>query len=97
MTTEIGFDKPRPIDFTFKGAPLAVRSMPLRLGIKLQSIEQDEGVPADILAEIISACVVDKKGKSIWSVDEVLDFDLEPMLKLFNEVSGVTVEDAAKN
>ena len=97
MTIEVGFVKPRSVDFTFDGKPLAVRNMPLRLGLKLQAIDKDGDVPPELVAEIIADCVVDKGGKSVWSIDDVLNFDLEPMLRIFSEVSGEKVEDAEKN
>lgn len=97
MTIKIGSSKPRPIDFDFDGKALAVRKLPLRLGLKMQAVADDEGLPPELVAEIISECVVDEKGKHIFSVEQVLDFDLEPMLKLFSEVSGISVGDAEKN
>jgi hypothetical protein len=97
MSIEIGSGKPRSIDFTFDGKPLAVRNMSLRLGLKMQLQGDEDGLPAELVAEIIAECVVDKKGNTVWGVDEVLDFDLEPMMKLFSEVSGATIGDAEKN
>ena len=98
MTVEIGSVKPRAIDFTYKGKKLAVRKMPLSLGLKLQTLE-DDVVPPDLVAEIIAKCVVDEKGNQVWRLDEVLELDLDPMLQLFSEVSGaaLTAEEAEKN
>ena len=99
MTVEICSSKPRSVDFTFDGKPLFIRQLPLELGLKMQVFEEDANIPPDIIAEIISQCVVDEKGKAVWSVDDVLGFDLKPMLELFSEVSGTSlnVEDAKKN
>lgn len=99
MTIDIVASKPRAIDFTFDGKKLAVRKMPLSLGLKLQAAE-DDNIPAELLGEIIARCVVDQKGKAVFSVEQVLDSDLEPMLQLFNEVTGYSVpqgEDVEKN
>lgn len=98
MTVEIGSNKPRAIDFTFNGNALAVRKLPLSLGLKLQSAPED-GIPAELVAEIISKCVVDGDGNKVWTPDDVLDFDLDPMLQLFSEISEsvVRVEEAEKN
>jgi hypothetical protein len=99
MAIEIGKKKPRPIDFTFNGKPLAVRKLPLRLGLKMNAFAGENSLPAELVAEIISHCVVSKDGKSVWNTEEVLDFDLDTMLKLFSEVSGEAtgIEDAEKN
>ena len=98
MTVEICSSKPRDVDFTFNGKPLFVRQMPLQLGLKVQAMGDGDNVSPDIVAEIISQCVVDGKGKAIWSTDDVLGFDLKPMLEIFSEVSGrSTIEDAKKN
>ena len=98
MTVEICAGKPREVDFTFDGKPLFVRQMPLQLGLKLQTVEDGDSVSPEIVAEIISQCVVDAKGKAVWSNDDVLGFDLKPMLEIFSEVSGrSTIEDAKKN
>lgn len=98
MATEIGKAKPREIDFTYEGKPLAVRRLSLHLGMKLQTVE-DDSLPPEIVAEVISECVVSKDGKKLWSVDDVLQFDLDAMLKLFSEVSGISfnIEEAEKN
>ena len=98
MTVEICSSKPREVDFTFNGKQLFVRQMPLQLGLKVQAMEDGADVSPEIVAEIISQCVVDGKGKSIWSNEDVLGFDLKPMLEIFSEVSGrSTIEDAKKN
>jgi len=97
MTIEVGLVKSRSVDFTFDGKPLAVRNLSLRLGLKLQATNKDNEVPPEVVAEIIADCVVDEGGKSVWSIDDVLNFDLEPMLKIFSEVSGARVKDAEKN
>lgn len=99
MTVDIVSSKPRSIDFTFDGKPLFVRRLPLQLGLKMQAVKEDESLPAEIIAEIISQCVVGKNGKAVWSVEDVLGLDLEPMLKLFSEISGMSVGigDAEKN
>ena len=98
MATEIGKAKPREIDFTYEGKPLAVRRLPLRLGLKMQALTE-ESVPPEVVAEIISECVVSNDGKSVWSIDEILEFDLDSMLSLFSEVSDIAlnVEEAEKN
>ena len=98
MATEIGKAKPREIDFTYEGKPLAVRRLPLRLGLKMQALTE-ESVPPEVAAEIISECVVSNDGKSVWSIDEILEFDLDSMLSLFSEVSDIAlnVEEAEKN
>jgi hypothetical protein len=98
MTIEVGREKPREIDFTYEGKPLAVRRLSLRLGLKLQEI-QDDSLPPETVAEVISECVVGKDGMKLWSVDDVLEFDLEVMLNLFSEVSGISfnIEEAEKN
>lgn len=98
MPVEVGKGKPRVIDFTYRGKPLAVRRLPLSLGLKMQTITGDS-MPSELVAEVISECVVYKDGKKVWSVDDVLEFDVDPMLKLFSEISGASVstEDAEKN
>ena len=98
MAIEVGKVGPREIDFSYQGKALAVRKLPLRLGLKMQTLEEDSLSP-DIVAEVISECVVYKNGKTVWSIDEVLELDLQPMLKLFSEVSGTSfsAEDAEKN
>ena len=99
MATDITPRKPRSIDFTFEGKPLFVRRLPLRLGLKLQSFGDEDSLPPEIVAEIISECVVNEDGKQVWSEDDVLGFDMEPMLKIFSEVSNapVSAEEAEKN
>lgn len=98
MTTAIFSSKPRPIDFTFEGSKLAVRKLPLSLGLKLQALEGDN-IPAELLGEIIAKCVVTEEGTAVFSAQQVLDSDLEPMLKLFNEVTSGSLdgEDVEKN
>ena len=98
MAIEIGGRKPRPIDFTFEGEPLFVRQLPLRLGLKLQSESDDDMVPAEIIAEIIAECVVNKGGNNVFDVDSILGFDTKDMLELFSAVSGeASVKEAEKN
>ena len=99
MAIEIGKKKARPIDFTFNGKPLAVRKLPLRLGLKMNAHAGEDSLPAELVAEIIANCVVGKDDKAIWDAEAVLDFDMETMLKLFSEVSGeaMGIEDAEKN
>ena len=98
MTVQIGKGKPREIDFEFEGKKLFVRKLPLSLGLKLHSVT-DDVVPPEFIAEVISECVIYKDGKKPFSVKDVLEFDLDPMLKLFSEVTGSTVstEEAEKN
>lgn len=97
MTTEIGMAKPRATDFTVNGKAVSVRKLPLSLGLRLQSVEGE--IPPEIIAEVIAQCVVDGKGKPIFTVETVLNHDLEPMLKLFYEVTSSVAkgEDAEKN
>lgn len=99
MTTEIGASKPRPIDFTKDEKKLAVRSLPLSLGVKMQGITEDRKISGELIAEIVSTCVVYEDGSQVWTVDEVLQNDMAPMLQLFHKVSGAmaTIEDAGKN
>ena len=99
MTIEICSSKPKEVDFTFNGKPLFVRNLPLKLGLKMQAFVDDASIPPELLAEIVSQCVVDGKGKPVWSADDVLGFDLKPMLQIFTEVSGtaLNVDDAKKN
>ena len=99
MTVEICSSKPKSVDFTFNKKPLFVRKLPLQLGLKMQEFDDGTSIPSEIVAEIISQCVVDAKGKAVWSTDEVLGFDLKPMLEIFSEVSGTSlnVGDAKKN
>ena len=99
MSVELGAGKPRSIDFTFNGKPLAVRRLPLRLGLKLQNVGDGDTISSDIVAEFISTCVVHEDGSSVWNPDDVLDFDAAAMMSLFSEVSGLAVstEEAEKN
>lgn len=99
MTTEIGGTKTRAVDFTLDGKQLYTRKLPLRLALKMQSVDDGEVVPADLIAEFISSCVVYEDGALVWTPDGVLEFDAAFMLELFTEVSGaaVTTEEAAKN
>lgn len=99
MAVELGKSKPRPIDFKLDGKALAARRLPLRLALKIQSVGDGDALPADIVAEFISTCVVYKDGSTVWTPEEVLDFDAENMVELFQEVSGfsATVEEAEKN
>ena len=98
MPIEIGGRKPRATDFTFDGEPLFVRQMPLRLGIKLQSVNEDGEIPAEIIAEIIAGCVVSGKGEVVFDVDTVLDFDIKEMMELFSVISKTdSIGDAEKN
>lgn len=99
MPFEIKSEKPKKIDFTFNGKQLFTRSLSLRIGLKLQGVEDGDLIPADIVSEFISSCVVYEDGKNVWGMDEVLDFDAAAMMKLFAEVSGIStsVEDAEKN
>lgn len=96
MTIKIGTSKPKAIDFTHNGVSLAVRKLPLRLGLLLQREEGD--VSPDLLAEILATCVVHEDGVQAFTKDEALDFDLDVMLKLFDEVSAsASMENAEKN
>lgn len=99
MPVELGKTQPRAIDFELDGKPLAIRRLPLRLGLKIQSVEDGDFIPADIIAEFISTCVVYEDGNQVWTPEEVLDFDAQSMMLLFGEVSGLstTVEEAEKN
>lgn len=96
---ELGGSNLRSIDFMLEGKPLFVRKLPLRLGLKFQSVDDGEAIPADVVAEFISTCVVYEDGGQVWNGEEVLDFDAASMMTLFSEVSGLTVttEDAEKN
>jgi len=99
MPIEIGGSKARPVDFTLEGKGLFVRKLPLRLALKIQSVDDGDVIPAEIVAEFISACVVYDDGGQVWDVDDVLEFDATSMMGLFTEVSGhaVTTEEAGKN
>lgn len=97
MPVEIGGSKPRSIDFTFHGKALFIKRLPLRVGLQMQRVSDGDFIPADVVAEIISSCVVYEDGSNVWSAEEVLDFDATSMMELFSEVSGLSVEEAEKN
>lgn len=99
MTTEIGVSKPRPIDFTKDEKTLAVRNLPLMLGVKMQGLTDGDAISGELIAEIVSTCVVYEDGSQVWTVEEVLENDMAPMLQLFHEVSGTmtSIADAEKN
>src|SRR6056300_591965 len=99
MTIEIGFGKPKRTEFSLDGTILYVRKMPFGLGFRLQSVAEGDDIPVELLAEIVATCVVNKDGKPLLTIDRVLELDLEPMMQLFNEVSGASIkaEDAEKN
>lgn len=99
MPIEVKPVKPRSIDFTFNDKPLFVRGLSLRVGLKIQGVADGDSIPADIVSEFISSCVVYEDGSNVWSTDEVLDFDAATMMQLFTEVSGLSVsaEEAEKN
>ena len=99
MPFEIKSEKPKKIDFTFNGKQLYTRSLSLRIGLKVQGVSEGDLIPADIVSEFISSCVVYKDGSKVWDMDEVLDFDATAMMKLFKEVSGIStsLEEAEKN
>lgn len=99
MTTEISGGRHKDTDFTFEGKPLFIRRLPLRLGLKLQSVSEGETVPAEIIAEIISECIVFEGGGKVWTHEDVLDFDTQPMLEIFSAISesSISGKDAEKN
>lgn len=99
MAIEIKPEKPRKIDFTYNKKPLFVRGLSLRVGLKIQGVADGDSIPADIVSEFIASCVVYEDGSKVWDIDEVLDFDAATMMKLFTEVSGLSVsaEEAEKN
>lgn len=100
MSFDIAPKAPKKIDFTYGDKQLYVRGLTLSLGLKLQSIPEDQDISAELIAEIVAASVVDKNGARIFvSAEEALGMDLEPMLKLFSEVSSLSVkpEEAEKN
>jgi hypothetical protein len=96
MSIEIGGKKPRAVDFTFEGKALFVRQLPLRLGLKIQGVAEDDSLPAEIVAEIIAECVVFEDGSKCFDVDRVLDFDTREMMELFGAVSS-DAEESTKN
>lgn len=99
MTIEVVSKQPRAVDFTINGAPLFIRKMPLRLGLKLQQgMTDDGGLPAELVAEAIQQCTLLEGGAPAFeSVDTVLDMDTGSMLQLFSEVSAIAFADAEKN
>jgi len=99
MSIEIGGSKPHAVDFTLEGKALFTRKLPLRLALKMQNVDEGDAIPAELIAEFISSCVVYEDGVQVWSSEDVLEFDASAMMGLFSEVSGqaVTVEEAGKN
>lgn len=99
MSIEIGGSKVRPVDFTFNEKPLFMRKLTLRLALKIQSVDEGDSIPPEIVSEFISTCVVDADGKQVLTPEEVLEFDASAMMELFSEVSNqsITQEDAVKN
>lgn len=99
MTVNIAASKPRKVDFDFDGQQLYVRKMSLELGLKLQVLKEGDDIPAELIAEIVAACVVNADGEQLLTTEEVLGFDLEPMLRLFSEVSDTATRasEAEKN
>lgn len=97
MTFNIGRGKPQPIDFEIDGEKLFIRKLPFGLGFRLQAVSED--VPADLVAEIVATCIVNEQGNPLLSIDQVLELDMEPIMRLFSEVSGYSVEleEAEKN
>jgi len=96
MTVELVRAAPQPLEFTYDGSKLFARKLPFRLAMRLRSDEVD----AEIMAEIIMACVIKKNGEPVFTgVDEVLDFDSDQMIRLFQAVSAgmITAQEAGKN
>ena len=100
MTVELGKAKPNPIDFTLNGKELAARKIPFRLAVSLYSGEEKQTISADVMADIIQACVVYPDGTPAFeTAEEVLEWDFDQMTNLFAAVSGAkaTPDKARKN
>ena len=100
---ELNLSQKHPIDYTLDGEELAVRPMPLRLGIRIQqSLGDGDSVDLDVslVAECISECVVfAKTGKRVWeNAADVEEADSRLMMRLFNDLSKLTFsEEPEKN
>ena len=100
---ELNLSQKHPIDYTLNKKTLAVRPMPLRLGLRIQqSMGGDDSVEVDVslVSECISECVIyADTGERVWkTAAEVDDLDSRLMMRLFNDLSKLTFsEEPEKN
>lgn len=98
MAVELGKAAPTPLDFELNGRQVSTRKLPFRLAMSLHS--EDGTITAEMMADILQACVVYTDDKTpVWDdAAEILDLDTDVVIELFSQVSaGISTVDARKN
>jgi len=98
--TELVVDRTQSIPFQHEGKALKARPLPLRLALKMTTPNEDGEVTieGELMAEIISECVLFEDGERVFTLEQILDGDSDLMLPLFKAVTGLfEPQDAAKN
>ena len=84
---------------------LTVRELDLEDGVKLFSMvtEVSEGefrMNADQIASVVAWGVIDENGERLFSDDDIpalMKKARDPLMFLYTEITGISVEDAEKN
>lgn len=98
--TELVVDRTQSIPFQHEGKALKARPLPLRLALKMTTPDEsgEVTIAGELMAEIISECVLFEDGAKVFTVDEILDGDSDLMLPLFKAITGLfEPQDAEKN
>lgn len=84
---------------------LIIRELDLEDGVRLFSMVKDVGdgeyvMDADQIASVVAWGVIDEDGERVFSDDDIPALrkkSREPLMFLYTEITGISVEDAEKN
>ena len=87
------------------GCDLTVRELDLECGVKLFSMVSEVGdgefvMDADQIASVVAWGVIDEDGERVFSDEDIPALkkkSRDPLMLLYTEITGISVEDAEKN
>lgn len=102
----LGFDdlKTKTVKVDAWGCELTVRELDLEDGVKLFSMVKEDGgqfhMNADQIASVVAWGVIDEDGERLFSDEDIPKLKKkarDPLMLLYTEITGISVEDAEKN
>ena len=102
----LGFDdlKTKTVRIDAWDCDLCIRELDLEYGVKLFSmvseVDGEFRMDADQIASVVAWGVIDENGKRLFSDKDIPALkkkSREPLMFLYTEITGISVEDAEKN
>ena len=83
---------------------LTVRELDLEQGVKMftmvKEVEGEYRMDADQIASVVAWGVIDESGERLFSDDDIpklMKKSRDPLMLLYTEITGISVQDAEKN